>query len=89
MGAKWFSLLFQKTTQQAGETPPRHSRDAGSTPAASTSKEFAMRWLLQKLYLMWAALVAKFRRLEDGPEWEEWERASLEDLWAGDDVCKM
>jgi len=48
-----------------------------------------MRWLLQKLYLMWAALVAKFRRLEDGPEWEEWERASLEDLWAGDDVCKM
>ena len=35
MGAKWVSLLFQKTIQQAGETPPRHSKDAGSTPAAS------------------------------------------------------
>jgi len=44
-----------------------------------------MRRLLRELYLMRAALVAKFRRLEDGPEWEEWERASLEDLWAGEE----
>jgi len=44
-----------------------------------------MRRLLQKLCLMWAALVAKFRRLEDDPEWKEWERASLEDLRADDE----
>ncbi len=48
-----------------------------------------MRRLLRELCLMWAALVARHRRLEDGPEWEEWERASLEDMWAGDDVCRM
>ena len=44
-----------------------------------------MRRLLRELYLMWAALVARLRRLEDGPEWEEWERASLEDLRAGEE----
>jgi len=56
--------------------------NAGAVPAASTT-EIAMRRLLRKLYLMWAALVARLRRLEDGPEWAEWERASLEDLWMG------
>jgi len=58
-------------------------------PSPDISEEIVMRRLLRELYLMWAALVAKFRRLEDGPEWEEWERASLEDMWVGDDVCKM
>ena len=61
----------------------RRAESAGGAFPPENSKEIVMRRLLRELYLMWAALVARHRRLEDGPEWKEWERASLEDMWVG------